>query len=127
MPAAESNSWTTAVSPLTSSTLPRRMVPSLQLHFHQLVVGDALDLADHHQRADDLFYGAIFLNHQSSPPFSRNLVDLLFHLAVRSRHRRSRTVGRHALGAADLFAGGNGEQLVAHCAPLAMASRHSTS
>ena len=42
----------------------------VELDFHQLVVGDALHLADHHQRADDFFYSAVFLDHQSSPPCS---------------------------------------------------------
>ena len=39
-----------------------------QLDLAQLVIGDALDVFDHHQGACDLAYGFVFLNHSSSPP-----------------------------------------------------------
>ena len=41
-----------------------------ELDLAQLIVGDALDLLDHHQRAVDLLYGAVFTDHQNSPPFA---------------------------------------------------------
>ena len=41
-----------------------------QLDLGQLVVGDALDLAHHHQRAVDLLDCAIFPNHASAPPLA---------------------------------------------------------
>ena len=42
----------------------------VQLHLHQLVIGDAFHLTDHHQRADDLLYGTVFTDHASSPPLA---------------------------------------------------------
>ena len=41
-----------------------------QLHLHQFVIGNAFHHADHHQRADDLFYGFVFTNHACSPPLA---------------------------------------------------------
>ena len=41
-----------------------------QLDLSQLVVGDALHLAHHHQGAVDLLNGLVFTNHASSPPFT---------------------------------------------------------
>ena len=41
-----------------------------QLDLAQLVIGDALDAPDHHQRAVDLLDRFIFPDHSSSPPFS---------------------------------------------------------
>ena len=42
----------------------------MELHLHQLVIGDAFHLTDHHQRADDLLYGTVFTDHASSPPLA---------------------------------------------------------
>ncbi len=42
----------------------------VELHLHQLVVGDAVHHADHHQRTGDLLYGSVFPDHASSPPSS---------------------------------------------------------
>ena len=41
-----------------------------QLHLGQLVIGDALDMIDHHQRGGDLLDRAVFFNHQSTSPLS---------------------------------------------------------
>ena len=41
-----------------------------QLDFGQLVIGDTLDVVDHHQRAGDLLDGFIFPNHRAISPFS---------------------------------------------------------
>ena len=40
----------------------------VQFDFHQFVIGDVLDHANHHQRADDFFYSFVFPNHAFSPP-----------------------------------------------------------
>ena len=42
----------------------------VELHLHQLVVGDALHHADDHQGAGDLLYRSVFPDHASSPPSS---------------------------------------------------------
>ena len=41
-----------------------------QLDLGQLVIGDTLDVVDHHQRAGDLLDGFIFPNHRAISPFS---------------------------------------------------------
>ena len=42
----------------------------VELHLHQLVIGDALDHADDHQGAGDLLDRSVFPDHASSPPSS---------------------------------------------------------
>ena len=42
----------------------------LQLHLYQLVIGDVLHHADHHQRADNLLHGSVFSDHTCSPPWA---------------------------------------------------------
>ena len=46
--------------------LAAAQLPAGKLDLAQLVVGDALDVLDHHQGACDLTYGFIFLDHSSS-------------------------------------------------------------
>ena len=48
-----------------------------QLDFGQLVIRDAFDLIDQHQRAGDLPYGLILFNHSSSPPAMISLIWVL--------------------------------------------------
>ena len=42
----------------------------VELHLHQLVIGDAVHHADDHQRTSDLLYRSVFPDHASSPPSS---------------------------------------------------------
>ena len=92
MPAADSNSWTTALSPLTSSTLAAADGAVGQLHLGQLVIGDALDHdrppSEGRRSPGSCWYSLII---QSTSPLSAISSICCVHLLGDVGHRSART------------------------------------
>ena len=61
-----------------SQHLAQTFFPVLKLQLRQLVVGNALNVPDHHQRAADLPNGTIFPDHASSPPAMSRISSSIF-------------------------------------------------